>query len=191
MEVDSCAQALIATLVTLMIHLLGRISTLAQDDVVTNQMYQDSLALCHSLSRANGIDKVMNDNNLDALVAPIFAPAFNTDWIYGDHFQRWADYISSPASQAGYPLITVPMGFVFGLPVGMGFLGRAFSEPTLIKLASGFEAVTHARRPPQFLPSLEFKQPPAGGPHPHKAGKYDKAFYENMMKNRSGNRTGR
>ena len=88
--------------------------------------------------------------------------------------------LTTPAAQAGYPIISVPAGFVFSLPIGMGFIGRAFSEPVLIKLASGFEAVTKARRPPQFLPSVEF---PVSHPGPRGRGqKSSREFYETVVR---------
>src|SRR5205823_12884997 len=96
-------------------------------------------------------DAALTANNLDAIVAPTGQPSWPIDLVNGDHFLGAS---SSPAAIAGYPLINVPMGFSFGLPVGITFMGTAFGEPTLIKVASGFEAVTHARRKPGFLPTL-------------------------------------
>src|SRR5205807_9833556 len=100
-----------------------------------------------------GIDLLLTQNNLHAIVAPTDNPAWPTDLINGDHFAIGS---SSPAAIVGYPIINVPMGFVFGVPVGISFMGTAFSEPMLITLASGFEAATHARREPQFLSTLPF-----------------------------------
>jgi amidase len=94
---------------------------------------------------------VLQANNLQALVAPTGAPAWPTDLVDGDHFLGAS---SSPAAIAGYPIVNVPAGDSFGLPVGMSFIGTAWSEPTLIKLASGFEAAAHARKKPQFLATL-------------------------------------
>ena len=94
----------------------------------------------------------MDQFQLDALVAPTGGPAWITDLVDGDHF---AGGSSSAAAVAGYPNINVPAGFFFGLPVGISFFGRAWSEPTLIKLAYSFEQATKFRKPPQFLPRVE------------------------------------
>ena len=136
---------------------------MSQDDVVSDQVYADSLTLQHQLSRQDGIDFALNADNLDALMAPMSGPVYKVDWLYGDPFARQSAYASTPAAQAGYPIICVPMGFAFGLPFGMSFTGRAWSEPTLIKIASGYEALTRARQPPTFLPSLEATTVVPGG----------------------------
>ncbi|HWE43267.1 MAG TPA: amidase [Gemmatimonadaceae bacterium] len=103
------------------------------------------------LAGPQGIDAVMKAHRLDALVAPTQGPAALTDLVYGDPNQGGS--FTSPAAVAGYPHITVPAGFVFGLPVGISFVGGAWSEPTLLKLAYSFEQATKARRPPTFEPS--------------------------------------
>ncbi len=110
--------------------------------------YLDALDKSKSLMRAQGIDAVMDQHKLDALVAPTGAPAWLTDLIDGDHDIGGC---STPAAVAGYPHITVPAGFVEGLPAGISFFGRAWSEPTLIKLAFAFELASRERRPPGFL----------------------------------------
>src|SRR5262245_45462180 len=94
------------------------------------------------LSGVNGIDKALHDFRLDAVVAPTDNPAWSTDLLYGDHFVFGS---SGLAAAAGYPIVQVPAGMVFGVPLGISFFGTAFSEPMLIKLASGFEAATQVR----------------------------------------------
>src|SRR5207247_4034148 len=115
--------------------------------------YNDALAADRLFGATEGIDQLLTQNNLHAIVAPTDNPAWPTDLINGDHFVIGT---SGPAAIVGYPIINVPMGFVFGVPVGISFMGTAFSEPMLITLASGFEPVTQARRTPQFLRTLPF-----------------------------------
>ncbi len=121
---------------------------------LTEQAYRDALANNRRLGREEGIDKVMNELQLDALVAPTGSPAWPTDLINGDHFLGGS---SSPAAVAGYPLVAVPAGYSFGLPVGITFMGRAYSEPTLIKLAYAFEQATRVRQAPTYLPTLDLE----------------------------------
>ena len=117
---------------------------------LTSKPYLAALRKNHLLTRTQGIDLVMKKNRLDALIAPTGGPAWPTDWINGDHFTGG---YSSASAVAGYPHITVPAGYVFGLPVGISFFGDAFSEPKLIKIAYAFEQATKARHTPQFMPS--------------------------------------
>ncbi len=112
--------------------------------------YLKALAEDHRLSRQEGIDAVMDKHHLDALVMPTSPPPWVIDLIDGDHDLGGS---SQPAALAGYPAINVPAGYVYGLPVGITFMGRAFSEPTLIKLAYAFEQGMKVRRPPKYLPT--------------------------------------
>ena len=109
--------------------------------------YLDALALGRRLAGPEGIDAVMDAYHLDALIAPTGAPAWANDPKVGD---RYVGGSSRPAAVAGYPLISVPAGFVNGLPVGITFMGRAWSEPILIRLAYAFEQKTLARRAPKL-----------------------------------------
>jgi amidase len=118
---------------------------------LTEKIYQDALAMNHQLARTQGIDALMDKNNLDAIVAPTAGPSCITDLLNGDHFTGGS---SNAAAVAGYPNINVPAGFIAGMPVGISFFGRAWSEPTLIKIAYAFEQTVKARRPPEFLPTL-------------------------------------
>lgn len=116
--------------------------------------YLESLELMQRLAGPEGIDKVMNEHNLDAIIAPTGSPSWTIDLINGDHFIGGS---SSPAAMSGYPAITVPAGFVHGLPVGISFFGKAFSELTLIKIAFAFEQATKIRRKPEFVTSLDMR----------------------------------
>jgi len=121
---------------------------------LTDKKYLQALAKNHLLSRAQGIDFVMRKHRLDALIAPTGGPAWPTDWINGDHFTGG---YSSASAVAGYPHITVPAGYDFGLPIGMSFFGAAWSEPKLIKYAYAFEQATKARQVPRLLHTPELK----------------------------------
>ena len=114
-----------------------------------DKKYLDALANAKSLAGKLGIDAALQEQHLDALIAPTLGPAWLTDWIDGDHVSGGS---STPAAVAGYPDITVPAGFVRELPVGLSFYGAAWSEPKLIRYAYAFEQATHLRKPPHFLP---------------------------------------
>jgi amidase len=120
--------------------------------------YKRALANCRSRSRTLGIDAVLKTHRLDAIVAPTGSPAWPIDLINGDHFTGAS---STPAAVAGYPNITVPSGDVQGLPVGISFIGAAWSEARLISLAFAYEQATRHRRPPAFAPTLVLAQPPS------------------------------
>ena len=115
---------------------------------LTDQAYRDALAKDQRLSRTEGLDAVFAQYNLDAIVAPTGSPPWPTDLVNGDHFLGAS---STPAAVAGYPSVAVPVGYSFGLPVGMSFIGKAQGEATLLKLAYAYEQAAQPRRPPQFL----------------------------------------
>jgi amidase len=119
---------------------------------LTEKEYLEALAKNRQLARTEGIDATMDKHNLDALVGPTGGPAWLTDLVDGDHFGGGS---SGAAAVAGYPNITLPAGFIFGMPVGISFFGRAWSEPVLIRLAYAFEQATKVRKAPRFLPTAD------------------------------------
>jgi amidase len=122
----------------------------AKGDLTTKE-YLKALEECKRFAGKEGIDAVMADHKLDAIIAQTNGPAWTIDWVNGDHFSGGS---SSPAAISGYPNITVPMGFVEGLPVGISFFGKAWSEPVLLKIAYAFEQATKHRKAPGFLKTL-------------------------------------
>jgi amidase len=124
---------------------------LAQSDPFTKSQYDTAVATAKAAGGVQGIDAVFAQFHLDALIAPTGAPAWSTDLIDGDHFLGAS---STPAAVAGYPNITVNAGYSFGLPVGVSFMGPAYSEAKLIKIAYAFEQTIHLRQQPKFVPSI-------------------------------------
>lgn len=118
---------------------------------LTEKSYLDALETVRRLGRAEGIDAAITKDRLDALVAPTAGPAWMIDLVNGDHYTGGC---APPAAVAGYPHLTVPAGFVHGLPVGISFFGPAWSEPALLRIGYAFEQLTRARRPPELLSSI-------------------------------------
>ena len=121
---------------------------------ITSDEYKDALKKCLEFSREKGIDKILKEHNLDAIMAPTGGPAWPIDLINGDHFTGGS---SSIAAIAGYPNITIPAGYIFGLPIGISFFSGAFQEPKLIKIAYAFEEAAKIRQPPEFIENFEVK----------------------------------
>jgi amidase len=115
--------------------------------------YRKALARNHRLTRREGIDATIQKYKLDAITVPTGGPSWPIDLVNGDAV-NWDMDCTSPPAVAGYPHITVPAGYVFGLPVGISFFAKPWQEPTLIKLAYAFEQATRIRKPPKFLPTV-------------------------------------
>ena len=120
---------------------------------LTDEAYLTARAESLRLAAKDGIDATLEKQNLDAIIGPSGSPAWTTDWINGDNYGISS---STPAAVAGYPNITVPAGYVFGLPVGISFFSTAYQEPTLIKIAYAFEQLTKFRQAPQFYNQVQF-----------------------------------
>ncbi|MCF6331801.1 MAG: amidase [Draconibacterium sp.] len=118
---------------------------------LTTEEYLIALKDSKRFAGKEGIDAVMKEHNLDAIIAQTNGPAWTIDWVNGDHFSGGS---SSPAAISGYPNVTVPMGYVHGLPVGISFFGKAWSEPKLLKIAYAFEQATKHRKAPGFLETV-------------------------------------
>jgi amidase len=119
-----------------------------------DKTYRDALANNLRYAREEGIDKILKEEKLDALVAPTGGVAWLTDYINGDHY---GGSFSSPAAVAGYPHVTVPAGFVAGLPVGLSFVGTAWTEASLIGMAYAYEQASRRRRAPNFAATVNIK----------------------------------
>ena len=124
---------------------------------LTEKAYRDALGRNQRFSRAEGIDAVMDKYRLDALIAPSGNPAWTTDLVNGDHFVGSS---TTPAAVAGYPSVTVPAGSAFGLPVGISFIGRAWRDDLVLKLAYAYEQATKHRRPPAFAATANLQAEP-------------------------------
>lgn len=139
-----------------------RMQTAQEKGPLTRRGYLRALSRNHRLTRRQGIDAVVRKHRLEALVVPSGGPAWLIDLANGDP-RSWDMESTSPAAVAGYPHLTVPGGYVFGLPVGLSFFGPAWSEPTLLTLAFAYEQATLHRRPPGFLPSIDIAAAAARG----------------------------
>jgi amidase len=126
---------------------------------LTDQIYLDALAKSKKLSREQGIDAVVAQHQLDAIIAPTAGPSWLTDWVNGDCDTGGC---STPAAVAGYPHVTVPAGYAHGLPIGLSFFGPAWSEAKLLKLAYAYEQASKLRKEPKLLATV-----PLSSPHSH------------------------
>ncbi len=115
--------------------------------------YREARATSLRLAGEDGLDTVIAEHRLDAVMAATGGLPWPIDWVNGDNRRGTS---AAPAAVAGYPNISVPAGFLYGLPVNVSFMGRAFGEPDLFAIAAGFEHVTQARKNPRFMPTADF-----------------------------------
>ena len=121
---------------------------------LTDQVYTMARQQSYRLAATEGIDRTLKKYDLDVIVGPTFGPAFLIDLTLGDHIvPPWksSQWLPSAPAVSGYPHISVPAGYVSGIPVGISFFGGAFTEPTLIKIAYAFEQATQHRQSPEFV----------------------------------------
>jgi len=128
-----------------------RMEAAQEKGALTSKKYLAALKKNHRLARDEGIDAVIKKRRVSAIVLPSGGPAWMIDLVNGDGIRSWDMDSTSYAAVAGYPHITVPAGYVYGLPVGISFFGRAWEEVKLIRYAYAFEQMTQVRQPPQFL----------------------------------------
>jgi len=149
-NLEEAIEATLADSIEMLYFNLDRMNNSQSKESLDSKVYKESLQNMLEAFRENGVDRVMDKHNLDAIVSPTGSPAWKTDLINGDKY-----YISTTvyAALSGYPNINVPMGFIGNVPIGISFYGRAWSEPLLLEIAYSYEQNTNHRKPPEFLVS--------------------------------------